>query len=100
MLAVVVLTWLPLLLLSLAAGHAWGNSVTLPFLHDVELHVRLLVALPLMIVAELVVHQRMRPVVGQFRRPRADPGRGAARNSTRPSPRPSACETPWPRRCC
>ena len=31
-----------------------------------ELHVRLLLALPLLIMAELTVHQRMRPVVGQF----------------------------------
>ena len=31
-----------------------------------ELHVRLLLALPLLILAELTVHQRMRPVVGQF----------------------------------
>ena len=57
---------MPLLLLSIAEGHAWGDSVRLPFLYDVELHVRLLLALPLLIVAELVVHQRMRPVVGQF----------------------------------
>ena len=42
-----------------------GRSVvTLPFLRDVELHVRLLIALPLMIGAELFVHKRMRPVVG------------------------------------
>ena len=61
-----LLAWVPLLLLSVAEGHAWGDSVRLPFLHDVELHVRLLLALPLMILAELVVHQRMRPVVGQF----------------------------------
>ncbi len=62
----VLVTWVPLLLLSIAEGHAWGDSVRLPFLRDVELHVRLLLALPLLIVAELVVHQRMRPVVGQF----------------------------------
>ena len=61
-----LLAWVPLLLLSIAEGHAWGGSVTLPFLHDVEMHVRLLLALPLLILAELVVHQRMRPVVGQF----------------------------------
>ena len=61
-----VVAWVPLLLLSIAEGHAWGNSITLPFLHDVELHVRLLVALPLLVVSELVVHQRMRPVVGLF----------------------------------
>ena len=61
-----LLAWAPLLLLSVAEGHAWGDAVTLPFLHDVELHVRLLIALPLLILAELVVHQRMRPVVAQF----------------------------------
>ena len=64
--AMALLAWAPLLLLSMAEGHAWGDSVQLPFLHDVELHVRLLIALPLLIVAELVVHRRMRPVVGQF----------------------------------
>ena len=31
-----------------------------------ELHVRLLVALPALILAEWIVHQRMRPVVRQF----------------------------------
>jgi hypothetical protein len=65
-LAAVLLTWVPLVLLSIAEGHAWGTGVTLPLLYDAELHVRLLVALPLMILAELAVHQRMRPVVGQF----------------------------------
>ena len=64
--AMALLAWAPLLLLSMAEGHAWGDSVRLPFLYDVELHVRLLLALPLLIVAELVVHQRMRTVVGQF----------------------------------
>jgi len=65
-LAMVLLAWVPLLLLSIVEGHAWGAGVTLPFLRDVELHVRLLLALPLLVMAELTVHQRMRPVVGQF----------------------------------
>ena len=43
-----------------------GGSAAVPFLLDVEVHVRFLVALPLLIVAELVVHQRMRFVVRQF----------------------------------
>ena len=64
--ALVLLAWAPLLVLSVVEGRAWGDSVRLPFLHDVELHVRLLLALPLLIVAELVVHQRMRLMVGQF----------------------------------
>ena len=61
-----LLTWVPLLLLSVAEGHAWGDSVKVPFLFDVDVHARLLLALPLFIAAELVVHQRMRPVVAAF----------------------------------
>jgi len=66
---VMVLTlvaWFPLLLLSAIEGRAWGSQVKMPFLFDIELHTRLLVALPLLILAELVVHQRMRPLVAQF----------------------------------
>ena len=61
-----LLAWLPLLVLSVVEGHAWGSSVKMPFLFDVDVHARLLLSLPLFIVAELVVHQRMRVVVGQF----------------------------------
>jgi hypothetical protein len=60
-----LLAWAPLAVLSIAEGHAWDGS-GLPFLRDVELHARFLLAMPLLIVAELVVHTRMRPVVGQF----------------------------------
>jgi hypothetical protein len=58
--------WLPLLVLSVVDGKAWGNAITVPFLYDIDVHARFLVALPLLIVAELVVHQRMRGVVAQF----------------------------------
>jgi hypothetical protein len=58
--------WLPLLVLSALSGQAWGNAVQVPFLMDVEAHARFLGALPLLIVAELVVHQRMLPVARQF----------------------------------
>ena len=63
---ITLFAWLPLLVLSVVGGYAWGNGVTMPFLRDVEVHVRFLVALPLLVVAELVVHQRMRPIIGQF----------------------------------
>src|SRR5688572_20097112 len=46
--ALIILTWLPLLVLSLSEGTAWGG-VTLPFLYDVEIHVRFLIALPLLV---------------------------------------------------
>jgi hypothetical protein len=55
-----------LLALSIVEGHAWGESVKLPFLMDVGVHARFLLALPLLIYAELIVHERMRLVVGAF----------------------------------
>jgi hypothetical protein len=61
-----LLAWLPLLVLSVLEGRALGNSVAVPFLLDVEVHIRYLVALPLLIGAELVVHRRMRSIVEVF----------------------------------
>jgi len=62
----VLLTWMPLFLLSAIEGHAWRGSVPLPFVLDVEQQLRLLLALPLLIFAELAVHRRIRLVVRQF----------------------------------
>jgi hypothetical protein len=61
-----LLCWLPLLVISAFEGHFLNTGAGLPFLRDVGIHVRFLVALPLLIVAELVVHQRMRLLVPQF----------------------------------
>jgi len=63
---IALLAWLPLLVLSVLEGRALGSSVAVPFLYDIEVHIRYLVALPLFIGAELVVHQRMRSVVKVF----------------------------------
>ena len=46
------IAWLPLLLLSVFAGHGAGDAVKVPFLYDLEAHVRFLVALPILIAAE------------------------------------------------
>jgi len=61
-----LLAWLPLLLLSAVGGELWAGDEAVPFLKDAEVHARFLVCLPLLILAELVVHQRMRPLVQQF----------------------------------
>ena len=61
-----LLAWLPLLVLSALEGKALGGSAAIPFLLDVEVHVRFLVAMPLLIAAELVVHQRMRTLLKGF----------------------------------
>lgn len=61
-----VVTWLPLLILAALSGRAWGNAVTVPFLLDIDAHARFLLTLPLLIMAERIVHERMRGVVRQF----------------------------------
>jgi hypothetical protein len=58
--------WAPLLALSALEGQALGGSAAVPFLQDLEVHIRFLIVVPLLIIAELVVHQRMRLVVRQF----------------------------------
>ena len=63
---IALLAWLPLLLLSTYEGRLLGSGVSVPFLLDFEVHIRFLLALPLLIIAELIVHQRIRPVVTQF----------------------------------
>jgi len=64
--AFIVLTWVPLLILSAVEGRAWGSEIKIPFLFDADIHARFLLSLPLLIAAELIVHQRMRLVVGTF----------------------------------
>ena len=59
------LLWLPLLVLSLMDGRAWEGA-QVPFLKDVDTALRYLVALPLMLAAEVLVHRRMTVAVGKF----------------------------------
>ncbi|WP_144183140.1 hypothetical protein [Elioraea rosea] len=58
--------WAPLLLLSAVEGRLWGGEVEVPFLRDISTHIRFLIGLPLLIAAELIVHQRVRGLVEQF----------------------------------
>jgi hypothetical protein len=66
MMVIAAVAWLPLLVLALLGGHALPDLVAIPFLHDVQVHVRFLVALPLLVAAELLVHARLRPVAQEF----------------------------------
>jgi hypothetical protein len=54
-LASILFTWLPLLILA-----------HISFLQDIEVHARFLVALPILIGSELLVHSRIRTVVRRF----------------------------------
>jgi hypothetical protein len=60
-----LVAWAPLALLAALEGHLLSNQ-SLAFLRDVDTHVRFLVALPVFLMAELVVHQRIRPLVRLF----------------------------------
>jgi hypothetical protein len=66
LLAIVAFIWLPLLVLSVFEGQSLDRAVAIPFLWDVEANARFLVALPLLIVAEVVVHDRIPRMTRQF----------------------------------
>jgi hypothetical protein len=63
--ASVVLTWFPLLIFSIFSG-VRGGVERVSFFHDIEVHARFLVALPILIAAELLVNSRMRTAVRRF----------------------------------
>ena len=75
---VVALAWLPLLALTLIEGSIWKGTVPVPFFFDFEVHLRFLVALPLLFLAELPVHERLAKAVRQFS------NRGLVRERDRP----------------
>ncbi len=65
-LVIALFAWLPLLFFSLLDGRALGGGLKIPFLYDVEAHARFLIALPVLVIAELVVHRRVSPSVRRF----------------------------------
>lgn len=65
-LAFVALTWLPLLFLSMKDGLALGDKVTIPFLLDFSTYGRLLLALPLLLLAEVVIDPGIRSAAEEF----------------------------------
>jgi hypothetical protein len=64
--ALAVICWLPLLILSAKAGLILGGTVQIPFLHDFAVHTRLLLAMPLLIIAERVIAPRLGIVIRHF----------------------------------
>jgi hypothetical protein len=59
------LTWLPLLAFSLIEGLALGGA-RIPFLYDIATHVRFLVAVPILVLAEIPIGRRLRAVAKHF----------------------------------
>jgi len=62
---VLLVAWLPLFLLAWIGGTAY-SGVKVPFLFDIDTHLRLLIALGLFIGAEVIAHQHLQVVVNQF----------------------------------
>jgi hypothetical protein len=63
--AAILITWLPLLLLSQLSSTI-ERTGRMSFFHDIEVQVRFLIALPILIAAEIVVHQRISTAVRRF----------------------------------
>lgn len=61
----VLVCWVPLALLSLAQGHFLGG-INLSFVRDIETHARFLISLPVLIIAEVLVYERLRPIMKNF----------------------------------
>jgi hypothetical protein len=62
----ILFMWLPLLVLSLVQRQAYGTQIRIPFLWDLAVNVRFLIAAPILILAESVIDQRWRTLVLQF----------------------------------
>jgi hypothetical protein len=61
-----LITWFPLLVLSLFQGRAFGSQVQIPFLYDFAAAVRFLIALPILVIAEAVIDPRVKHAVKHF----------------------------------
>jgi hypothetical protein len=62
-LTTVVLLWLPLVLLSLFEGSLSGMKVAQPLMSDIVPHVRFLIAIPLLLVADLAIDPAIRSAI-------------------------------------
>jgi hypothetical protein len=62
----VLLTWLPLVILSLLHGHAWSGRVSIPLLLDPVVHSRFLFVVPLLELAQIAVETSLRVQMRHF----------------------------------
>jgi hypothetical protein len=59
------IAWVPLLVFSFVEGLALGGA-RIPFLYDIAAHVRFLVAVPILVLAEIPIGRRLRAVAKHF----------------------------------
>jgi len=61
-----LVTWIPLLILSAMQGTAFGHKVPVPFLRDIGTYTRFLLGVPLLVLAEIVLGQRVAEAAEHF----------------------------------
>jgi len=64
--ACALISWLPLLILSVAENVAWGDKVSIPFLYDFAAYTRFLIAVPMLVMAESLIGPRLAEVAAHF----------------------------------
>src|SRR5262245_15979271 len=64
--ALTLLAWVPLLVLTAIQGAALGNRVRIPFLYDFAAYTRFLVAMPLLVIAEAMIGPRLAQAAAHF----------------------------------
>jgi hypothetical protein len=62
----VLLTWLPLAILSILRGHAWRGHVSIPLMLDPVVHSRFLFVVPLLELAQIAVETSLRVQMRHF----------------------------------
>jgi hypothetical protein len=67
---IIVLAWVPLIVLSFIENTLWGTSVSLPLMQDPVPHIRLLVAIPLLLLGETIISRRLSTILGHLQRGR------------------------------
>ena len=63
---VLCFTWLPLLALSVFAASALGDAISVPFLRDFDVNIRFLIALPVLLAAEVAVDSSISSSLQRF----------------------------------
>jgi hypothetical protein len=64
--AFALVSWLPLAVLSAIQGLAIGKTVAIPFLYDIAAYTRFLIAVPLLVIAEVVIGAHLAEVAAHF----------------------------------
>ena len=61
-----LLTWLPIVVWAAATGHLWNDAGGERLLQHYGVHVRCLLAIPLLILAEAAMHNAAKRMASQF----------------------------------